>query len=129
MHEAITYEKAFNEFFLNVKAVLAASEQGDVRVDKATNQLALAFAAVKVAVHAALCDNIDTVGSRLPTSISVSTETLLPTGYRPACRSRVFDQRQRLFAALRHHSHACQPAGLDPNRPLLYHPVSDLWPD
>jgi hypothetical protein len=65
MHEATTYEKAFNEFFLNVKAVLAASEAGDVRVDESASQLAQAFATAKMAVHIALCDNIDTVSMNL----------------------------------------------------------------
>uniref|UniRef100_A0A803TI90 Cysteine--tRNA ligase, cytoplasmic n=1 Tax=Anolis carolinensis TaxID=28377 RepID=A0A803TI90_ANOCA len=59
MESAIQYEKFMNEFFLNVKDILRAPADVTGQFEKwEKNQLC--FFLFKVAVHEALCDNIDT---------------------------------------------------------------------
>ncbi|KAL4622703.1 cysteine-tRNA ligase, cytoplasmic isoform X1 [Arapaima gigas] len=63
MESAIQYEKFLNEFFLNVKDILRAPTDitGQFeRWEEAEMELNHSFYERKAAVHAALCDNIDT---------------------------------------------------------------------
>uniref|UniRef100_A0A8D0C7N9 Cysteine--tRNA ligase, cytoplasmic n=1 Tax=Salvator merianae TaxID=96440 RepID=A0A8D0C7N9_SALMN len=63
MESAIQYEKFMNEFFLNVKDILRAPADVTGQFEKWENQeieLNKSFYDKKVAVHEALCDNIDT---------------------------------------------------------------------
>ncbi|XP_066557221.1 cysteine--tRNA ligase, cytoplasmic isoform X1 [Amia ocellicauda] len=63
MESAIQYEKFMNEFFLNVKDVLRAPTDITGQFEKWEGQeteLNNSFYSRKAAVHAALCDNLDT---------------------------------------------------------------------
>uniref|UniRef100_A0AAQ4QB25 cysteine--tRNA ligase n=1 Tax=Gasterosteus aculeatus aculeatus TaxID=481459 RepID=A0AAQ4QB25_GASAC len=63
MESAVQYEKFMNEFFLNVKDVLRAPTDITGRFEKweaAEMELNNSFYDRKSAVHAALCDNVDT---------------------------------------------------------------------
>uniref|UniRef100_A0A803TM06 Cysteine--tRNA ligase, cytoplasmic n=1 Tax=Anolis carolinensis TaxID=28377 RepID=A0A803TM06_ANOCA len=63
MESAIQYEKFMNEFFLNVKDILRAPADVTGQFEKWEKQeieLNKSFYEKKVAVHEALCDNIDT---------------------------------------------------------------------
>uniref|UniRef100_A0A8D2JI05 Cysteine--tRNA ligase, cytoplasmic n=1 Tax=Varanus komodoensis TaxID=61221 RepID=A0A8D2JI05_VARKO len=63
MESAIQYEKFMNEFFLNVKDILRTPADVTGQFEKWENQeieLNKSFYDKKVAVHEALCDNIDT---------------------------------------------------------------------
>ncbi|XP_028589251.2 cysteine--tRNA ligase, cytoplasmic isoform X1 [Podarcis muralis] len=63
MESAIQYEKFMNEFFLNVKDILRAPADVTDQFEKWENQeieLNKSFYDKKLAVHEALCDNIDT---------------------------------------------------------------------
>ncbi|KAH0620960.1 hypothetical protein JD844_021889 [Phrynosoma platyrhinos] len=63
MESAIQYEKFMNEFFLNVKDIFRSPAHVTGQFEKWENQeieLNKSFYDKKVAVHEALCDNIDT---------------------------------------------------------------------
>ncbi|KAM9764517.1 cysteine--tRNA ligase, cytoplasmic isoform 1-T1 [Menidia menidia] len=63
MESAVQYEKFLNEFFLNVKDVLRAPTDITGRFEKweaEEAELNSSFFERKAAVHAALCDNVDT---------------------------------------------------------------------
>ncbi|XP_045870513.1 cysteine--tRNA ligase, cytoplasmic isoform X2 [Meles meles] len=63
MESALQYEKFLNEFFLNVKDILRAPADITGRFEKwedEESELNRSFYDRKAAVHAALCDNVDT---------------------------------------------------------------------
>uniref|UniRef100_A0A8C2ZA67 Cysteine--tRNA ligase, cytoplasmic n=1 Tax=Cyclopterus lumpus TaxID=8103 RepID=A0A8C2ZA67_CYCLU len=66
MESAVQYEKFLNEFFLNVKDILRAPSDITGQFEKweaAETELNDSFSDRKCAVHAALCDNVDTRGA------------------------------------------------------------------
>ncbi|XP_054426711.1 cysteine--tRNA ligase, cytoplasmic isoform X2 [Pteronotus mesoamericanus] len=63
MESALQYEKFMNEFFLNVKDILRAPVDITSQFEKWEEEeaeLNESFSSKKAAVHAALCDNVDT---------------------------------------------------------------------
>ena len=58
----MSYEKMFNEFFLNITSQLYGADPfAFVRLDDADKQLRQTFADTQASIHEALCDSIDTV--------------------------------------------------------------------
>ncbi|XP_004599311.2 cysteine--tRNA ligase, cytoplasmic isoform X1 [Ochotona princeps] len=90
MESALQYEKFLNEFFLNVKDLLRAPVDVTGQFEKWEEEeaaLSHSFCDRKAAVHAALCDNVDT-RTAMEEMRALVTQSNLYMGTRKAARRR-----------------------------------------